>query len=533
MQTKLHYIISGIVCVLFSPFLFAQNFDWAYAAGGVGNDVGTSIATDANGNSYITGNISGGGYFGSNYVSGTVFEVFLAKYDANGNALWAKSYGGLKNEKAFSLALTNNAIYLCGYFEDTATFGNTTLISKGETDVFVMKTDLNGNEIWTKQAGGINDDVAYGIAADAAENVYLCGTYKSKINIGGTELTTTNPFNESFILSFDKNSNLRWAKTSKGNNNNSAFGIAWNKNNAISVCGFFGQQFTFDSTQISSQTSSYDAFVSSFDLDGNLQWLKQIGSAAEDQAMAVTCDQMGNSYITGYTGGSIKFGNDTLAYSGWNDIFTAKVNTNGDFLWARQGGGSKLDLGTSIALDNLNNVYVAGMFEKTATFSGKTINDADRGVALVSYDSNGNIRFAQGAGDVQTDAALGVSVNAEKTYLTGYYLYKCKFGNYALPYADFFNIFITAYDFPHLVSIQNFEQEKIQFYPNPANDVLYINSSENSTLTILNIQGKILLEAAINNGLNQIDISNLENGILILQFQNAARATSTFKLVMQ
>lgn len=530
MQTKFHYIILGIICSFFAHCSNAQSFDWAYAAGGIGNDVGTAIATDADGNLYITGNVSGGGYFGSNYVSGTVYEVFLAKYDANGNALWAKSYGGLKNEKAFSLVLSSNAIYLCGYFEDTATFGNTTLISKGQTDVFVMKTDLNGNEIWTKQAGGTNEDIAYGITVDDAENVYVCGTYKNQMFIDTAMLSTTNPYTESFIFSLDKNSTLRWAKTSKGNNNNSAFGIAWNKNNAISVCGFLGNKFAFDSIQISSQTSSYDAYISSFDIYGNIKWLKQIGSAAEDQAMAVTCDHTGNSYITGYTGGAIKLGNDTLNYSGWNDIFVTKFDVNGNLLWARQGGGSKLDLGTSITLDNLNNVYVAGMFEKTASFSGKTINDVDRGVVLVSYDSNGNIRFAQGAGDVQTEAALGVAVNAEKAYLTGYYLYKCKFGNYALPYADFFNIFITAFNFPHLVSIQDFDKEKIQFYPNPTEDILNINAIEDLKLCISTIHGKILLETEIYSGSNQMNISKMDKGILLLQIQNSKGDIAIFKL---
>jgi len=533
MQIKLHHTLWAIVCVVFFNTASSQNFNWAYAAGGMGNDVGTSIATDANGNVYVSGNVSGGGYFGNQYVSGTVFEVFLAKYDAAGNVLWAKSYGGLKNEKAYSISITADAVYVCGYFEDTATFGNTTLVALGNYDVFVMKTDLNGNEIWTKQAGGLNDDIAFGITADANDNVYVCGIYKTKLTIGNLELQTTNPFTESFIFSLDKNGNTRWAKTSKGNNNNSAFGIAWNKHQAITVAGFLGSNFSLDSTTIVSQTSSYDAFVASFDLDGNLRWLSQTGSAAEDQAMAVTCDTAGNSYVTGYIGGTATIANTALPFYGWNDIFIAKLNNDGQFLWARHGGGAKLDLGTSITVDEESNVYIAGMFENSITFGSTQLTDADRGVFLASYTTDGNFRFAQAAGDVQTDAALGIAVKNSTAFITGYYLFKCKFGNFAMPYADFFNIFIAAYSVPKVLSVSDHLESDIRFFPNPASDVLYISTSETTQLSIIDIQGKELLNTTLTKGTQAVSTTALPAGILLLKFNSGNGLSGTAKLIKE
>lgn len=527
------YSIFILFNLLFTHILFAQDYNWAYSAGGIGNDVGTAITTDADGNIYLTGNISGSAYFGNHYVSGTIFEVFLAKYDTAGNALWAKNYGGLRNEKGNALAVTDNAIYVCGYFEDTATFGNTRLISKGSTDIFVMKTDLNGNEIWTKQAGGSNEDIAYGLAVDGNENVYVSGTYKKEMTVANTILSTTNNFSESFLFSLDKNGDFRWAKSSKGNDNNAAFSVAWNQNNAVSVCGFFGKSFSFESTQVNSQTTSYDAYTASFDTDGNLRWLSPIGSAAEDQGMAVSCDPAGNSYITGYMGGTIDFDDYTLPFNGWNDILIAKINDAGQYVWVRQAGGQKLDMGTSITLDENDNVYVAGMFEKEIKFSNITLHDPDRAVFLASYDKNGNFRFAQEGGDVQTDAALGVAVKNNIAFITGYYLYKCKFGDYALPYADFFNIFIASYNIPNVLAVRDFSSSEIALYPNPAQDVLNLTINEDAELTITNTQGEQLKKQFLPSAHHSLDISELSDGIYFLHLKNKDGHISLNKFVKQ
>lgn len=522
MQAKTSHFTSIVFCLFWVFNIAAQNFNWATAAGGIGNDVGTAIATDADGNIYVTGNISGSGYFGNQFVSGTVFEVFLAKYSASGNIIWAKTYGGLKNEKAFSISVTSNAVYLCGYFEGTANFGNTAITSVGGYDVFVMKTDLNGNEIWTKQAGGVNDDIAYGIATDGNENVYVCGNYKTAMNIGNFALNTTNLFNESFLFSLDKNGDFRWAKSSKGNNNNSAFGIAWNKGNGLSVCGFLGSNFSIDSITVASQTSSYDAFVGGFDLNGNLQWLTTTGSAAEDQAMAVVCDNSGNTFITGYIGGTVTNAVASLPFNGWNDVFVSKLNTAGEMLWMRQAGGPKLDLGTGIAIDEKDNVYVTGMFENNIEFNTSQLTDADRGVFLASYTNNGNFRFAQAAGDVQTDAALAVAIKNNSAFLTGYYLFKCKFGNFELPYADFFNIFIASYSIPQVLSINNEKKHQLNIYPNPTSKTLKIETTENTRVAIFNLQATQMLAMEITQLNNTIDLSSLADGCYFvkIEFEN-------------
>ncbi|MCS6818864.1 MAG: SBBP repeat-containing protein [Chitinophagales bacterium] len=522
MNFRLYLIV---VLILQNKFILSQSFIWATASGGIGNDVGTAVVNDKEGNIYITGNISGSGFFQDSFVTGTVFEVFLAKYNPSGNLIWVKTYGGLRNEKAHAMCLTDDAIYLCGYFEDTAQFGNTRLVSAGGYDVFVLKTDLNGNTLWARKAGGPRQDIAYGITADPTGNVYVCGSFSETINIQQQQLTTVNPFTESFLFSLDKDGNVRWAKNSIGNNNNSAMSIAWNKIDGLSVCGFFGRNFTWDNNQIVSQTTSYDYFVATFDTSGSLVWLTGFGSAAEDQALAVTCDESGNTLITGYTGGILYLNGKPLDFFGWNDVFVAKYNRNGSLVWITQAGGPKLDLGTCITTDKNGNIYVSGMFENSCRFTNDTIYDADRGIFIAVFDSLGKVLLAQSAGDIQTDAAMGISVFGNHVYVTGYYLFKCRFGLFEMPYADFFNIFLAAYALPSFNSVTDFAENVIKIFPNPTDDILFIEAQKPGSIKIMNATGQILYTQNMRDAelLSIEAIKKIPIGIYFLLFNNGEK----------
>jgi len=113
--------------------------------------------------------------------------MFLAKLDAGGNVLWAKSPIGTGNEDTYDMVSDSYGnIYITGYFNDQLTFDNTMLSTNGQTDVFVVAYDSSGNVIWTKSAGGPNGDNGFGIAIDALSNVYLTGYFKSSTISFGT-----------------------------------------------------------------------------------------------------------------------------------------------------------------------------------------------------------------------------------------------------------------------------------------------------------------------------------------------------------
>src|ERR1051326_1574886 len=157
---------------------FSQSFPWAAQAGGSGNDAGYGISHDANGNTYVAGRYSTTATFGSFTLggnNGSFTNAFVAKYDASGNVLWVKK-GGTPNKNDGAYAIATDAAgnsYVTGYFQDTATFGSFTLISSGMEDVFVVKYDVNGDALWAKRFGNTGSEYGYGIGIDGAGNCYV------------------------------------------------------------------------------------------------------------------------------------------------------------------------------------------------------------------------------------------------------------------------------------------------------------------------------------------------------------------------
>jgi hypothetical protein len=161
------------------------NLNWITTAGGVLGDYAEGVATDGN-NVYIAGEIEGSNKtitFENSPITLQTYslnDIFVAKYDVSGNLAWARSAGWYQNEKALGVTCDNSGnVYICGFFGDTAKFGNTFIYGTGTggRDIYIAKYDANGNFQWVRQAGSMGRDEAKSIKCDAAGNVYICGMY--------------------------------------------------------------------------------------------------------------------------------------------------------------------------------------------------------------------------------------------------------------------------------------------------------------------------------------------------------------------
>ncbi len=378
-----------------SSDIFVAKYDpdgnvlWAkkQTGGGTGSDEARGVAADASGNVIVTGT-----FIGSNIVFGTTTltnagggnspDMFIVKYDPNGNVLWAKKQtaGGTASDVAKSVAAdpSGNVIVTGNFDSPSITFETTTLTNAGANDVFTVKYDPNGNVLWARQqepGGCQNNDVPYRIAADAGGNVIITGNFQSPSITFGTT-TLTNPMGTSateiFIVKYDPNGNVLWAKQqdANGSANELGGGVAADPSGNIIVSGWFNSPtVTFGTTTLTNSQSpnSIDIFIVKYDCNGNVMWARQqdAGGTSNDNAINVTADAGGNVIVTGhFESGTITFGTTTLTNAGVRDIFIVKYDSNGNVLWAKQqdAGGTGADVGQCVTADVSGNVIVAGIY---------------------------------------------------------------------------------------------------------------------------------------------------------------------------
>ena len=268
--------------------------DWAIeACDGTDYGVSSSICIDNNGNSYITGYFSGTADFdpsgaNANLTSAGNFDAFLAKYNPNGEYIWAIRIGRTNApEKGNDLVVDiDGNVYITGNFAFNVDFDPSAsvaeLVSLGSNDVFIAKYDSNGNYLWAKNFGGKKSDEGKGIALDKSGNFYVTGTYRDTVDIDPSASTyqlISSGSNDVFIAKFNPNGGFVWGQSISGENNEYSSRICVGVNGEISVIGAFLGTSGFNLGGNDSLTSigSTDAFLAKYDSTGSYLWAINIG----------------------------------------------------------------------------------------------------------------------------------------------------------------------------------------------------------------------------------------------------------------
>ncbi len=370
------------------------NFVWAKRMGGGGTDAAYSITVGT------AGNVSTTGYFNATadfdpgpgvYNLTSAGSIFVSKLDSNGNFVWAKKMGGTGIASGTGISLTVDTagcVYTTGYFHLTADFDpdpavTYDLTTPGDYDIFVSKLDSNGNFVWAKRMGGIQGDHGFSVAVDSAGSVYTTGQFEGTADFDPdpnvTYSLTTPGDSDIFVSKLDSNGNFVWAKAMRGTGNNYDYGDALAVDSAGSVytTGQFEGTVDFDPhpdvTYDLTTAGSVDIFLSKLDSNGNFVWAKRMGGAGDEYGDALAVDSAGSVYTTGYFHGTVDFDPHPdvtydLTTAGSGDIFLSKLDSNGNFVWAKRMGGAGDEYGASIALDGAGSVYTMGQFEGTADF---------------------------------------------------------------------------------------------------------------------------------------------------------------------
>ncbi len=523
----------------FSGLLLAQNPDWLWARNAGINTFGVthsvSTAADFAGNVYVTGTFYGTAVFGATALSSTGNgDLFIAKLSPGGDWLWAKNSGG--SARGYGIAVDAAAnIYVTGCFGGTGTFGSTSLTSNGNNDVFAAKLDTNGNWLWVKSAGGVDPDYGWGIAVDAAANVYLTGHFWYTATFGATTLTSTS-VSDIFIAKLDSSGNWLWARQCGGGvYGDYPLSIKVDILSNVYLAGCFEGTTDFGSTSLTSAGYS-DIFVAKLNSAGTWLWAKRAGGSNGDYAYGLALDASANAYLTGYYWYSTAFGTTNLTSSYSSDTFVAKLNSNGNWLWAKNTVG--VSCGFGIAVDSASNVYVAGEFWFSDTFGTTTLTCVGSSdIFAAKLDSNGNWLWAKQAGGASNDwvdMGYGIALDgANNILLAGYFAGTAAFGNLSLAGEGYWwELFVAKLGLP--VAVQDEfvpgaspTSTLYEAWPNPlppgesTRIKIDIAAGENGSLQVFNLRGQCVASHQLQPGTHQVglDTRDLPSGVYLYQLK--------------
>ena len=404
---------------------------WVQRYNGTGNstDYATSIAIDNSGNVYVTGSSEGLKEPPFFYFHDDIATI---KYNSNGDPLWIQRYGfGRTSSIANSITVDgsgnvyvtgSNAFALCGcissltikysssgvlqwnrgYGEGLGTTyignsitadgsGNVYVTGSGRFDYVTIKYNSNGDSLWVRRYSGPGnyDDGSNSLAIDGSGNVYVTGESVGADPNDGYDYTT---------IKYNSNGDSLWVRRYDGSNTDKATSLAVDGSGNIYVTGYSGST---GSVPVDYATIKYNS-------NGDTLWVRRYNGLENqyDEAFSLAVDNLGNVYVTGYSGLS----NGTS----W-DYATIKYNSNGDSLWVQRynGPGNQNDIAGSLAVDGFGNVYVTGY---------STGNGTGYDYATIKYNSNGDslwVKRYNGSG-TNDDYAVSLAVDGSgNVYVTG------------------------------------------------------------------------------------------------------------------
>lgn len=362
---------------------------------------------------------------------------------------WAKRAGLWAYDYGYGITTDNSGnVYIAGKYEMKANFSGTVVPCQGNHDIYVAKYSPSGALAWVRTAGGYTGDYATCIATDGSY-VYIAGEIEgagAKITFVGSSITLyAQGSNDVFIAKYDLNGTLIWARRAGGYDWDKATGIACDNSGNIYVCGYFKNNSTFGGTSTIYSSGAEDIFVAKYNSSGTFLWVRKAGGSGRDEAKEIGVDDAGNVYVCGMFKNTANFSGTNITSSGYLDMFLVKYSASGNLQWVKKAGGAWDDVAWSMTLDDAGKIFVAGEFNSSVNFDGIHLTTAGAGDIFVArYNSSGNVEWAKRAGGKSLDRARGIGTDGNNIYITGQFGSSATFGSTTKYAADHWDIFFSA-----------------------------------------------------------------------------------------
>jgi len=560
--------------------LNAQTWQWAKGYGAPKMDGIKAIATDAQGNVYVTGYYTGHVSIGAQALDSIGgLDFFVAKFDRAGAIQWAKyagTSGGGGNDSAFDKDEVGTAIALdaqgniyCGGFvsprksADVVDFGNTQRItySNGMSfgDPFVVKYNSTGVAQWAKIVGYASSgtDAVTGIAVGPNGFIYISGYfYGNALSVPGLT-TVTGRFSTADML-FEKidpaTGTIKWAKAIGARGNDYAWDVTADQTNSIYLAGEFTDTLLQRTLQPAgtvygrSVNKTTDACILKYDTTGTYKLSKVFGDSGYDCAKGITLSPSGNIYVTGRivkraTQGTTVLVTTTGSYSAVTVKFSG---TDMSTLWAKAIGDiNSIGMsGLDIAVSG-NRAIIGGIVSGRLNFGGASIAPMTSTYEsmIAAYDTLGAEKWATMVGGNGPDSSAGVSMVGDSVYVGGAFKSDTlKFGsitpivNSGLA-ANYCNMFLARMTQPPSTIIFDLSSSRklapITLRSGAELQVITKGLSGSAMVRLMDAQGRVAAMRKIGkDGTASLSISALSNGMYLVQVVNGNAVLATQKCLI-
>jgi hypothetical protein len=348
-----------------------------------------------------------------------------------GDQAWAKRFGDAMAQSASGVAAFNGGAIVTGSLTGGADFGGGLLTSAGATDVYVVSLDYLGQHQWSKHFGDVAAQSGARVAVDGMGNAYVIGDFAGKIDFGGGAFTSAGA-TDVFLVKLDMTGALVWAKAFGNVAAQNGFGVACDAAGNVVVTGAFAGTINFGGGALTSLGAT-DVFVAKLDPTGAYVWAKGFGNIAAQTSAEIAADSAGNALIAGSAAGTINFGGGALTSAGGTDIFVAKLSAGGVHLWSKLYGTAGNQDARDVTVDMFGAVLVAGDFTGSVDFGGGALASAGMTDGFIAkLDAFGAHVWSKKVGDAQAQSLAAVSAAKDGVLVGGTFAGAVNFGGGAL-----------------------------------------------------------------------------------------------------
>ena len=390
----------------------------------------SDLRADGAGNVYLDASFTDRADFGSGVLVGG--GSALASFASDGTPRWSLRFGS-GWDRAHSVAVHDDDVYLAGTFTHRVDFGGGALVTSNDAEIYLASFTRAGAHRWSRRLGGVGSfRNRHHIAIDREGNLYLAGLFAGTVDFGGgaiaNTLDTIQPSEaEVYVASFTRDGTHRWSHRIGSTLHARGVDVVVSASGTLAV--------------------SYGNTLATFGTDGQPRWSHSFDGIRSDRgAPHVAVDDSGNVTFTGVFFGATDFGGGALMPTGMSDVFVASFAPGGAHRWSRSVGRSDEDLGSNIAVDASGRVYLAAFFRGVPQFGGPVLPRST--TVFRSYSADGDERWTHrldGVGAANDGATVAIDAQGD-VYLTGEFQGAVDFGSGAQTAPDFSDGFIASFD---------------------------------------------------------------------------------------